>query len=207
MTPQSKPITPLTLWTQHPMSKGGKMAGMWSWGNTSPLNNAFCTHECSFGKHCYAKRYCMIRPNVNKAYVRNGDILSKTALLTNAPETLWAPPGSHRIQSFGEILNFTHLANIVALCEACEHSHFTIWTKRWTMFNEVNVPKNLTIIASQEMGVTEKVPGYPTFIVSKEPPKGHYFECQGKCVSCGYCYRGWHGGGLNPEIAIWELPK
>lgn len=146
----------------------------------------------------------MIRPNVNRAYVRNGELLSTSIL---PKELLWAPPGVHRIQSFGEIINETHLQNILNLAIECKHAKFTLWTKRFKMLESVTIPENLSVIASQELGCSDRIEGYPTFIVSKERPEGKVFKCKGKCVTCGYCYSGLNAGKLNPEIAIWELPK
>lgn len=199
-------LTPLSLWTQHPMSKGGKMAGMWSWGNTSPLSNEFCMHICSFTNHCYAKRLVMVRPNVNQAYTRNGTILSepmRESLLS------WAPSGSHRIQAFGELLNDAHWGNCIKLAICNPHAKFTIWTKRIDIIEKSDwqIPENLQVIASGSYLSNDLVKGYPTFIVSKEPPEGKYIICQGQCIKCQYCY-GWSRyAGLDPSVPIWEHPR
>lgn len=201
-----KELTPLTLWTQHPMSKGGKMSGMWSWGNTSPLSNNFCMHSCSFTNHCYAKRYCMIRPTVNKAYTRNYEILSKPmkeSLLS------WAPLGSHRIQAFGELINDNHWRNCVLLATLNQHAKFTIWTKRWDIIEKSTwrIPENLQVIASGAYLSNDLIPGYPTFLVSKEEPEGKYWKCEGRCIECQYCY-GWSRcAGLDVDKPIWETPR
>jgi len=199
-------MTPLSLWTQHPMSKGGKMAGMWSWGNTSPLSNEFCMFECSFANHCYAKRYCMIRPNMNAAYTRNGEILSKPMkdnLLS------WAPLGSHRIQAFGELLNMQHWRNCKRLAELNPASKFTIWTKRIDLIESdgLNWPTNLQVIASGKYLSNDRIRGYPTFNVSKTPPDNEIWKCQKQCIHCQYCY-GWsRNAGLNIDVQIWEKPR
>ena len=200
-------ITPLTLWTQHPMSRGGKMSGMWSWGNTSPLANEFCMNKCSFTKHCYAKRLVMVRPNVHKAYQRNAELLAKPL-----PESLlsWAPLGSHRIQAFGELLNDAHWRNCVILATLNPQAKFTIWTKRLDIIEKSIwvIPENLQVILSGDYLNNElKSTFYPTFLVSKEEPEIKHIKCIGKCINCQYCY-GWsRHAGLDPRIPIWEKPR
>lgn len=181
------------------ITKGsGKMDGIFSI-NTTTTNNKFCQQMAKTSeicKGCYAQRYEKLRPGLVKALERNEEIfVDKDFQVENIPFKII------RFHSFGELINRTHLNNIIKLVLSNPDTHFTLWTKRVNIIHAyLNdggiIPSNLKLIYSNPSLNNER----------KTPPKGFHsvfnvFEskfikeneidinCGGKsCKDCMLCY-------------------
>lgn len=197
--------------TIHITKGSGKMDGIYS-VNTSTLENKFCqamSKTSDVCASCYAERYEKMRKGLHEALVRNDKVFKSKDF---KPETL--PFTFVRFHSFGELHNFQHLLNVVALVKHNPNTTFTLYTKRANYiqkFLKENdcFPSNLLLIYSNPSLNNER----------KTPPKGFHkvfnvftkkyaqkhniqINCGGKsCMSCMVCYT-W-----NNTVVVNELKK
>lgn len=143
---------------------GGKMEGI-TVITTSCHNNDFCKsmQKCkgTICQYCYADSNLKRKTSADNAYILNGDILSSRLLegweLAEIRHLLISYcEGYHRFESHGDLINETHMINIISICEYCKDLdiNFALWTKRSnTVFPKVRAlgyekPENLQIVAS-----------------------------------------------------------
>lgn len=178
----------------------GKLDGIQAM-NTSPLDNPFCVtrHNNNIGVcgECYSQNMCKtFRANAAKVWKRNGDILSKEII---PDESL--PRFSTcfvRFSAHGELINETHLINLLNMAKKNPRSTFSIWTKRPQLFRRVidkhGKPDNLIAIFS----VTEinyvpmRIPsGFDKVfcVVTEGSEYASMINCgDKKCIDCELCY-------------------
>ena len=131
----------------------GKMAGM-SAITSSMLCNEYCEKLRSIpgtvcGK-CYTLKYLQSRPSVDKCYRENTELLTKSVIPIHQLPFINA--AMCRLETFGDIVNATHLQNYINLRKKNSHCMFSLFTKNYTVvfqyFKTHKQPKNLSIVIS-----------------------------------------------------------
>ena len=131
----------------------GKMTGMPAI-TTSMLCNEHCQKLTNIigtvCEKCYTKKYLSCRPNVEKTYAQNTDLLSSSIIPIKQLPFINAT--MCRLETFGDIVNTTHLHNYVNLIKKNNHCMFSLFTKNYTVvfdyFKQHKQPKNLSIVIS-----------------------------------------------------------
>ncbi len=131
----------------------GKMTGMPAI-TTSMLCNEHCQKLTNIigtvCEKCYTKKYLSCRPNVEKTYAQNSDLLS--ASIIPIKQLPFINATMCRLETFGDIVNTTHLHNYVNLIKKNNHCMFSLFTKNYTVvfdyFKQHKQPKNLSIVIS-----------------------------------------------------------
>ena len=181
----------------------GKMTGMPA-VTTSMLCNAHCQKLSNIigtvCEKCYTMKYS--RPAVEKCYAENTDLL--TSSIIPIKQLPFINAAMCRLETFGDIVNTTHLQNYVNLIKKNNHCMFSLFTKNYTVvfdyFKTHKQPKNLSIVISSliinEPFELEFLPDYLTnvkiFTVYSKPfAKGNNvaINCgKNRCVDCRRCY-------------------
>ena len=129
------------------------------------------------------------------ALQRNSDALS-TRMLAE-PELPRVMDSVFRFDAHGELINSTHLANLVAICEYNPRTSFALWTKRNDIvskhFRSNPKPDNLILIYSNPKisSIMRSPPRYfdRTFNNVLEHEFVDRQNCTGqKCADCLLCY-------------------
>ena len=131
----------------------GKMAGMPAI-TTSLLCNENCNRLSNIigtvCQKCYAIKYLNSRPNVKRVYEENTKLLSSSLIPKNQLPFINA--AYCRLESFGDIVNATHLQNYINLVKKNNHCVFSLFTKNYTVvfnyFKKNKQPNNLSIVIS-----------------------------------------------------------
>lgn len=183
----------------------GKMTGMPAI-TTSMLCNAHCQKLSNIigtvCEKCYTMKYLKSRPAVEKCYAENTDLL--TSSIIPIKQLPFINAAMCRLETFGDIVNTTHLQNYVNLIKKNNHCMFSLFTKNYTVvfdyFKTHKQPKNLSIVISSliinEPFELEFIPDYLTnvkiFTVYSKPfAKGNNvaINCgKNRCVDCRRCY-------------------
>lgn len=183
----------------------GKMTGMPAI-TTSMLCNAHCQKLSNIigtvCEKCYTMKYLKSRPAVEKCYAENTDLL--TTSIIPIKQLPFINAAMCRLETFGDIVNTTHLQNYVNLIKKNNHCMFSLFTKNYTVvfdyFKTHKQPKNLSIVISSliinEPFELEFIPDYLTnvkiFTVYSKPfAKGNNvaINCgKNRCVDCRRCY-------------------
>lgn len=183
----------------------GKMTGMPAI-TTSMLCNAHCQKLSNIigtvCEKCYTMKYLKSRPAVEKCYAENTDLL--TSSIIPIKQLPFINAAMCRLETFGDIVNTTHLQNYVNLIKKNNHCMFSLFTKNYTVvfdyFKTHKQPKNLSIVISSliinEPFELEFLPDYLTnvkiFTVYSKPfAKGNNvaINCgKNRCVDCRRCY-------------------
>lgn len=191
----------------------GKMEGIRSI-NVNPQTNAFCQHmhQCPNAdiicKHCFNDRFIKTRPELKRCLDRNTKTLTEKYIEGDWGVLPRFKTGeSIRFNSYGELYNLTHVENLWKICYHNLHAHFTLWTKRGALIQEMDAiyqrPPNLTVIFSNP--VIDKVRTEPPEWADKVfnvVNKNHPVEsnCAGiRCADCMKCY-GEHSKETTPCI-------
>lgn len=171
---------------------GGKMKGIPS-VNTSSLKNKFCEvaskvkgSVCSV---CYSNRLTKFRKQLEIKITLNSKLLSERRLQEHelpAFNNLFV-----RFNSFGEIINETHMENLIAIAERNPYTTFGLWTKRSDIVLKFRKRDNIKYIFSVSK-LDGKIP---------KPEVLEYFDkafivvsdntgvnCSGACLDCRLCY-------------------
>lgn len=180
----------------------GKMSGIRSI-STNPLSNDFCknmnTHcnDSVICTKCYATTMMKYRESLKQHMEANSKLLSENVLC------LFALPKYNdfvlRFNSFGEIINATHLINIFNICYNNPQTFHVVYTKRANLFEEfIHLkPLNLRIIESNP--IIDKVIEKPVSpiadmvfnVVTPEYLINHpeyRVNCIQSCQECMTCY-------------------
>ena len=131
----------------------GKMAGM-----SAITSSMLCNEHCqklskitgSVCEKCYTKKYLSCRPSVEKCYEDNTKLLTESIIpMKQLP---FVNAAMCRLETFGDIVNATHLQNYINLIKKNNHCMFSLFTKNYTVvfnyFKEHKQPKNLSIVIS-----------------------------------------------------------
>ena len=167
--------------------------------STNTVTNDYCIKQNAKNdnnnicKHCYShtmlKSY---RKNMQPSLQRNSDLLSDRILdKTELPTILNA---FFRFNAHGELINETHLINLVNIALHNPHCNFALWSKRYDIiskyFKDHDKPKNLILIFSNN--ILQNVPKYfdKTFNNVHEDLEQDKQNCTGQqCKSCLLCYK------------------
>ena len=184
----------------------GKMAGM-----PAVTSSMLCNEHCqkltniigTVCEKCYTKKYLSCRPNVEKTYAQNTELLSSSIIPIHQLPFINA--AMCRLETFGDITNATHLHNYVNLIKKNNHCMFSLFTKNYTVvfdyFKTHKQPKNLSIVISslllnQPFDVNclaeTKLTNVKIFTVYSKPfAKGNnvIINCgKSRCIDCRRCY-------------------
>ena len=183
----------------------GKMTGMPAI-TTSMLCNAHCQKLSNIigtvCEKCYTMKYLKSRPAVEKCYAENTDLL--TSSIIPIKQLPFINASMCRLETFGDIVNTTHLQNYVNLIKKNNQCMFSLFTKNYTVvfdyFKTHKQPKNLSIVISSliinEPFELEFLPDYLTnvkiFTVYSKPfakDNNVAINCgKNRCVDCRRCY-------------------
>ena len=151
---------------------------------------------------CYTMKYLKSRPAVEKCYAENTELLTSSVIPIKQLPFINAT--MCRLETFGDIVNATHLQNYINLIKKNNHCMFALFTKNYTVvfdyFKTHKQPKNLSLVISSllldEPFGLEFLPEYLTnvkiFTVYSKPfAKGNNvtINCgKNRCVDCRRCY-------------------
>ena len=179
-------------------------------GMPAITSSMLCNENCqklmqikgSVCEKCYTKKYLSSRPSVDICYRENSDLLSSSIIPKN--QLPFVNAAYCRLETFGDIINATHLQNYVNLVKKNNHCIFSLFTKNYTVvfdyFKTHKQPKNLSLVISSllldEPFGLEFLPEYLTnvkifTVYSKEFAKGNNvtINCgKNRCVDCRRCY-------------------
>ena len=173
--------------------------------STNTTTNEYCMKQNAVANtknictHCYShtmlKSY---RKNMQPALQHNSDYLSSRV---HDPEYLpTILQAFFRFNAHGELINLTHLENLVNIAKKNPHCRFALWTKRNDLivkyFRDNDKPSNFVLVYSNPMisTVMSKLPKHfdKTFNNVLEHEKVELQNCTGqKCKDCLLCYQ--HG--------------
>lgn len=177
----------------------GKMEGMQSI-STSLRQNPYCQCRIKQGdtvcSKCYAETYMKMRPRIDTCMSRNGEYLTKKVIDTDyLPQlnTLYC-----RFESFGDLINVTHVINYFNICKKNPETHFALWTKNPGLIDQAikageEKPKNLQIVYSSpklnevddvKYDFVDKI-----FTVFTKDSDAKINCGKKKCIDCKLCYR------------------
>ena len=185
----------------------GKMAGM-SAITSSMLCNEYCERLRSISgtvcEKCYTLKYLQSRPSVEKCYRENTELLTKSVIPIHQLPFINA--AMCRLESFGDIINATHLQNYINLVKKNNHCMFCLFTKNYTVvfnyFKTHKQPQNLSIVISSlllnqpfDVRFLADIPlkNVKIFTVYSKPyakGNGVVINCgKNRCIDCQRCYK------------------
>jgi len=165
--------------------------------NTNSLSNPWCIKmskvEGSICSKCYANRLLAYRKSLESKLEFNSILLSETVLpMKDLPRinALY-----FRFNSFGELINDNHLANLLNICRANPRTTFTLWSKRIGMIRGIqDKPKNLILIYSNpNLNRRLDVPKgfdkvFSVFNAKYIRENSLEVNCKKECMTCLKCY-------------------
>ena len=184
----------------------GKMTGMPA-VTSSMLCNEYCQKLSNIVgtvcEKCYTKKYLKARPNIEKLYAQNTELLSSSVIPIKQLPFINA--AMCRLETFGDITNATHLHNYVNLIKKNNHCMFSLFTKNYTVvfdyFKTHKQPKNLSIVISSllvnqpfDASFLKDIPltNVKIFTVYSKPftkSNNVIINCgKNRCVDCKRCY-------------------
>jgi len=171
--------------------------------STNTMTNQFCIKQNASNKEdnictkCYShtmlKSY---RKNMQPSLQRNSDLLSDKVLEHNQLPTILN--AFFRFNAHGELINETHLINLVNIALHNQHCNFALWTKRNDIiakyFKYNDKPKNLILVYSNSKisNIMQKLPKHfdKTFNNVLEHEHQEKQNCTGQqCKNCLLCYQ------------------
>ena len=163
--------------------------------NTNTLTNEFCIRQHQPDTICFeCYSFDMLqghRKNCAPAFERNSVALSELIDYDDLPFLNYAYV---RINGHGELINSSHLDNIIAIAVKNRHCTFALWTKRASLIRQRldRIPDNLILVFSNPK--VDRVIGVPRGFhkVFNNVSKGSTApqNCTGrKCIECLACYR------------------
>ncbi|MBO5223993.1 MAG: hypothetical protein J6C23_05730 [Clostridia bacterium] len=198
----------------------GKMSGM-----PAITSSMLCNEHCqklsaitgSVCEKCYTKKYLLSRPNTEHCYRENSNLLSSSIIPKNQIPFINA--AFCRLETFGDIINVTHLQNYINIIKKNPHCVFSLFTKNYaTVFNYFQThkqPSNLSIVISSLMlnnpfNIAENLSLplknlkiFTVYTKQYAEKNGVVINCgKSRCIDCKRCYT----KNKNP-IYISELLK
>lgn len=179
--------------------------------NTNTLSNVFCKDRRETDtvcQHCYSfnmletfRKSCVDPWEVNSKLLSEGELSKHSLPVVNS--------AVFRFHGHGELINDTHLINLMNICETNPLTTFSLWTKRPKIVNKVlksrPKPESLILIYSNPSlsKVLDKVPTNfdKVFNVTKNhTPTSDYTDCTGvSCMKCLACYQKGNGRDIIVE--------
>lgn len=185
----------------------GKMAGMPAI-TSSMLCNDYCQKLHAIDgvvcQKCYALKYLESRPSVAKCYEENTKLLSSSIIPIKQLPFINA--AMCRLETFGDIVNATHLQNHINLAKKNNHCKFCLFTKNYTVvfnyFKSHKQPKNLSIVISslllnepfdlaflKEINLTN-VKIFTVYTKAYAKGNNVIINCgKNRCIDCQRCYK------------------
>lgn len=185
----------------------GKMSGI-----PAVTSSMLCNESCqsfmnikgSVCEKCYTKKYLSARPNSEKCYRENTDLLSSS--LIPIKQLPFINAALCRLESFGDITNTTHLQNYINLIRKNNHCMFSLFTKNYTVvfdfFKEHKQPRNLSLVISSLMLNTPfdittisqlpltNVKIFTVYTKKHADKNGITVTCgKNRCIDCQRCYK------------------
>lgn len=185
----------------------GKMSGIPAVTSSMLCNEncqAFMNIKGSVCEKCYTKKYLSARPNSEKCYRENTDLLSSS--LIPIKQLPFINAALCRLESFGDITNTTHLQNYINLIRKNNHCMFSLFTKNYTVvfnyFKEHKQPRNLSLVISSLMLNTPfdittisqlpltNVKIFTVYTKKYADKNGIPVTCgKNRCIDCQRCYK------------------
>jgi hypothetical protein len=181
----------------------GKLAGIRSI-NTSPVDNPFCIkmskNPNTICSKCYSIRMIEsgYRKNCLPAWRRMGEILSSDLL--DVSEIRPCKTDLIRFSSHGELINLTHLENLIQIAKVNSQSVCCLFTKRKDILSQLkqDIPANMLIVYSNPIidhplytaDIPEKADKVFNVFTKKYAEENKIdINCGKKrCKDCLYCY-------------------
>lgn len=179
----------------------GKLQGLQAI-STNTVTNKFCNKQNAsknndvICKHCYSHSMLnTYRKNMQDCLQRNSDTLSLADL-----EDVDIPRINQlymRFNAHGELINETHLKNLIKICVKNPNVFFTLWSKRKDIiikyFDKIGMrPRNLKLVFSNSIiNTIIDPPKYfdSTFNNVDQDYMKEKQNCTGqKCIDCLLCY-------------------
>ncbi len=190
------------------LSEGcGKMAGIWSI-NTNPLTNPFC-NKMAERDHLICSR-CYSRSLVKGFFkhIKGGFESNSVALSCGKASVDTSGHDIIRMHSHGELINKTHLENMISIAKENEGTRFVLWTKRAELVREAKMPDNMYLVySSPEINPIEPIlpegfdKTFSTYTKEYALESKQKINCEGKCRECMKCYTN------NSIVHILEVVK
>jgi hypothetical protein len=187
--------------------------------NTNTIRNSFC---CLMSKNnnlicskCYSiKMLKTFRKNCVNAFQHNSDLLSNS-IISDIPFLNYA---YIRINAHGELINYTHLLNLINIIRYNKQTSFTLWTKRDRLINQyLNKhckPSNLILIYSNPIINSIADINNPRYKHFDKTFNCHDMDngdinCNLSCIECKLCYSHNDVNTINELIkkGIGKVPK
>jgi len=174
--------------------------------NTSTSVNPFCRKMHKIAgtvcASCYAGRLEALRKTMQKAYGRNGKLLSSNLMRLSEIEKLPIYSKYVRFNAFGELINLIHLHNLVNIAMIHNQHTFALWTKRPELVKQllsfgIPIPSNMILVFSTfnknvlnpvlPSGFDKVFTVYNRKFARENNVK---INCAGKsCIDCLNCYK------------------
>ena len=195
-----------SLSTPHISTMSGKLNGLQAI-NTDTVSNTFCQKMNSTGNSICTKCYSMNsltrhRKNCRPAFMGNSELLSKSILQPS--QIPFINQSYFRFHGHGEIINMTHLINLVLIAKCNSHCTFALWTKRKDFVNKLfrmaegsydyYLPNNMILVYSNpKIDCVQIEPPkhfHKVFNNVSKPVYKSVENCTGqKCIECLACYK------------------
>lgn len=192
----------MSIHTIHISKMTGKLEGLKAISSNT-ITNPYCQQQNACGNannictKCYShtmlKSY---RKNMQPALERNSQALGNSILpVEQLPIILDA---FFRFNAHGELINETHLINLVNIARKNPHCNFALWSKRFdivkNVFSTTEKPHNLIMVFSNSKisNILAKPPKYfdKTFNNVLESEEVEKQNCTGQqCKTCLLCYK------------------
>lgn len=185
----------------HISTMTGKLDGLRAI-STNTRTNPYCIKQNASGDadnictKCYSHTMLSsYRKNMQPALQRNSDALASRVL--SEAELPRIMDAYFRFDAHGELINDTHLQNLVLICERNPRTSFALWTKRNDIvskfFRSRSKPANLILIYSNPKisSIMKRPPKHfdRTFNNVLEHEHVERQNCTGqKCADCLLCY-------------------
>ncbi len=176
----------------HITTGSGKLQGFPS-VNVSSLDNEFCKivsqKNDTICKSCYSNRLSKLRKNLEIRLLGNSALLSGRVL-----EDSELPVFNNRyvrFNSYGELINETHMQNLINIAKKNPYTTFGLWSKRANIVMKFDKVPNIKYIFSvskidaefTNQGILKYFD--KVFIVTTSSEGNN---CTTNCMSCMLCY-------------------
>jgi hypothetical protein len=188
--------------TVHISKMTGKLDGFKAI-STNTITNKYCIKQNAIDKEDNICKFCYshtmlksYRKNMQPSLQRNSDLLSYKVIDHNQLPTIL--DAFFRFSAHGELINETHLINLVNIAFNNPHCNFALWTKRNDIiskyFKNNDKPGNLILVFSNPKisNIMSKPPKYfdKTFNNVLETEHVEKQNCTGQqCKNCLLCYK------------------
>ena len=205
----------MAMQTVHISIMTGKLDGLRAI-STNTRTNPYCVKQNQSSDpdnictKCYSHTMLSsYRKNMQPALQRNSDALS-TRMLAE-PELPRVTDTVFRFDAHGELINATHLHNLVLIVEHNPGTSFALWTKRndlvRTYFDVRAKPTNLILIYSNPKigNIMKRPPTHFDRTFNNVPEHEHKDQqnCTGqKCKDCMLCYTPVHANGVTTIVEM-----